>query len=73
MSGTLALLYTVFGLKFGCDRAAALTGDEVLYNGEIFRLSVRLLVRPSAAPLEGATASEAGLRARQAGPRASET
>ena len=30
VSGTLALLYTVFGLKLGCSRAAAPIGDEVL-------------------------------------------
>ena len=30
VSGTLALLYTVFGMKLGCSRAAAPIGDEVL-------------------------------------------
>ena len=30
VSGTLAPLYTVFGLKLGCSRAAAPIGDEVL-------------------------------------------
>ena len=30
VSGTLALLYTVFGLKLGCSGAAAPIGDEVL-------------------------------------------
>ena len=47
VSGTLAPLYTVFGLKLGCSRAAAPIGDEVLWNGEIFRLSLRTYVRPS--------------------------
>ena len=30
VSGTLAPLYTVFGLKLGCSGAAAPIGDEVL-------------------------------------------
>ena len=30
VSGTLAPLYIVFGLKLGCSRAAAPIGDEVL-------------------------------------------
>ena len=30
VSGTLAPLYTVFGLKLGCNRAAAPIGDKVL-------------------------------------------
>ena len=30
VSGTLAPLYTVFGLKLDCSGAAALIGDEVL-------------------------------------------
>ena len=30
VSGTLAPLYIVFGLKLGCSGAAALIGDEVL-------------------------------------------
>ena len=30
VSGALAPLYTVFGLKLGCSRAAAPIGDEVL-------------------------------------------
>ena len=30
VSSTLALLYTVFGLKLGCSGAAAPIGDEVL-------------------------------------------
>ena len=30
VSGTLALLYTVFGLKLGCSGAATPIGDKVL-------------------------------------------
>ena len=30
VSGTLAPLYTVFGLQLGCSGAAALMGDKVL-------------------------------------------
>ncbi len=41
VSGTLAPLYTVFGLKLGYSGAVAQIGDEVLCNGEIFRLSAR--------------------------------
>ena len=44
VSGTLAPLYTVFGLKLGCSGAAAPIGDEVLQNGEIFRPYVRTSV-----------------------------
>ena len=61
VSGTLAPLYTVFGLKFGCSGAAAPIGVKVLWNVEIFQPfdhlsvhpSVHPSIRPSVSPLEG--------------------
>ena len=47
VSGALAPLYTVFGLKLGYSGAAAPIGDKVLQNGEIFSLFVRPSIRPS--------------------------
>ena len=47
VSGALAPLYTVFGLKLGYSGAAAPIGDKVLQNGEIFRLFVCPSIRPS--------------------------
>ena len=63
VSGTLAPLYTVFGLKLGCSGAAAPIGDKVLQNGEIFHSSVHLFIHPSTSVLPRAPrASQAGLK-----------
>ena len=47
VSGTLAPLYTVFGLKLGCSGAAAPIGDSSL---EIFRPFVLLGPLPRYSP-----------------------
>ena len=61
VSGALAPLDTVFGLKLGYSGAAAPIGDEVLLNGEIFRPSLRLSIHPFVPPLKDPRSSQAGL------------